>query len=190
MVKWIDEKVLQLFFKENCHKYKIRIKGEEKQISKCEFNEPFDAFPDLKCVIDGKEYPIEVEWLSSHYNHFNHPVESAKRELEKTIKNIQKGKLEIDTPISVAIELRAFKESEKPLENSIGEMLEIISTINNRMSNLDNKFGILKNIEDKITNPSSSGLFGTYRDSIEDYEIVHDPLENKYRFKKKSGWLV
>lgn len=73
MVKWIDEKVLQLYFKENCKKYRIRIKGENKEISKCEFNEPFDTFPDLKCIIDGKEYPVEVEWLSSHYNHFDNP---------------------------------------------------------------------------------------------------------------------
>lgn len=69
MVKWIDEKVLQYYFKENASKYSIKFGEEEKPIERCQFNIPFDAFPDLISVANGKEVPIEVEWLTSKYDH-------------------------------------------------------------------------------------------------------------------------
>lgn len=72
MVKWIDEKVLQRYFRDNYSKYSRYVEGEEHEIEACEFNQPFDRFPDLFCVIDGNEYPAEVEWLLSHYDHFDH----------------------------------------------------------------------------------------------------------------------
>lgn len=72
MVKWVDEKVLQLYFRESCREYSILLDGEKKTISQCRFNQPFDRFPDIYCVVDGEEYPAEVEWLSSHYDHFDH----------------------------------------------------------------------------------------------------------------------
>ena len=70
MPKWIDEKVLQLYFKENCSHYMLRMGDEGKSIEGCSFNpEGFDNFPDLICTIDGKPTPAEVEWLSSRYDH-------------------------------------------------------------------------------------------------------------------------
>ena len=63
MVKWIDEKVLQLYFKENCAnpEYALEQGGSRFQISSCDFNQPFDKFPDLTAVISGQSVPIEVE---------------------------------------------------------------------------------------------------------------------------------
>lgn len=72
MVKWVDEKILQLYFKENCDYYSLFLDGEDKKISQARFNGPFDRFPDIYCVIDDEEYPVEVEWLSSNYDHFDH----------------------------------------------------------------------------------------------------------------------
>jgi hypothetical protein len=67
--KWLDEKVLQKYFVDNCTNYSIVIDGTEYPITSCRFNEPFDRFPDLFCVVNGEEYPVEVEWLSSNYDH-------------------------------------------------------------------------------------------------------------------------
>lgn len=67
--KWIDEKVLQKYFVENCTQYNVLIDGIEYPITSARFNEPFDRFPDIFCVVNGEEYPVEVEWLSSHYDH-------------------------------------------------------------------------------------------------------------------------
>ena len=43
-------------------------------------------------------------------------VEEAKKELTNQIKSIESGKIEIDTPISVALDLKILKESE--IQNS------------------------------------------------------------------------
>ena len=66
MVKWIDEKVLQKYWKENCRKYTV--KGIK--IVKCRFNPTFDKYPDVYCLLENnKEVPAEVEWKTSDFNH-------------------------------------------------------------------------------------------------------------------------
>jgi len=66
LVKWIDEKVLQTYFKEIFKLYDY--KG--KNIISVRFNTPFDSYPDIYCVLeDYKEIPAEVEWKTSDFNH-------------------------------------------------------------------------------------------------------------------------
>jgi len=72
MRKWIDEKVLQYYFQQNCDKYEIIINGERQKIKDCNFNDIFDNFPDLKCTVGGQTVDCEVEWLSSRFDHWNH----------------------------------------------------------------------------------------------------------------------
>lgn len=69
MVKWIDEKVLQYYFKDNFKKYPFKFGDKENPIDGCDFNHPFDKFPDIVGELNGKEVLIEVEWLSSKYDH-------------------------------------------------------------------------------------------------------------------------
>lgn len=69
MVKWIDEKILQFYWKENYKKYSIKVGNEDFSIGGCDFNQPFDEFPDVINVINNQKIPAEVEWLSSHYDH-------------------------------------------------------------------------------------------------------------------------
>ena len=77
--KWIDEKVLQKYFVDNFDDYSIVLNGVTRKIISCRFNEPFDRFPDLYVVLDdGFEYPVEVEWLSSHYDHDQRNKEKTK----------------------------------------------------------------------------------------------------------------
>ena len=66
MVKWIDEKVLQKYFIERFSKYSI----EGHKIISARFNQPFDRYPDIVCVLDNhEEVPAEVEWKTSDFNH-------------------------------------------------------------------------------------------------------------------------
>ena len=92
MVKWVDEKVLQLYFKENCDHYSLFLDGEEKDITQARFNEPFDRFPDIYCVIDGEEYPAEVEWLFSRYDHFDHHRHSEFKDQGDSLSSLEKIK--------------------------------------------------------------------------------------------------
>ena len=66
MVKWIDEKVLQKYFIEKYSKYSY--KGNK--IISARFNQPFDRYPDIICVLENhEEVPAEVEWKTSDFNH-------------------------------------------------------------------------------------------------------------------------
>jgi len=66
MPKWIDEKVLQKYFIDCFTRYKYK----EHKIISARFNQPFDRYPDLICVLDNhKEVLAEVEWKTSDFNH-------------------------------------------------------------------------------------------------------------------------
>ncbi|MBZ9569421.1 hypothetical protein KJA16_00680 [Patescibacteria group bacterium] len=66
MPKWVDEKILQKYWVENCKKYSIR----GLQIIKSKFNPTFDQYPDVYCLLeDGNEVPAEIEWKTSDFNH-------------------------------------------------------------------------------------------------------------------------
>ena len=70
-MKWIDEKVFQKYFKESFKKYNSWVEKEygEKLVS-VRYNEPFDRYPDLWCVLEsGKTIPVEVEWRTKDFNH-------------------------------------------------------------------------------------------------------------------------
>ena len=76
-MKWIDEKVLQKYFKESFKKYNkwIEKKYDQKLIS-VSYNQPFDKYPDLWCVLEnGKSIPVEVEWRTKDFNHDERIIE-------------------------------------------------------------------------------------------------------------------
>lgn len=114
-------------------------------------------------------------------------VDSVKNELQKNIKNIHKGKKPIDTPISVALDLKAFRVSEKPLEKSFANLLELVNKINNKISNIENK---LSPSDYKISVPSSSriGWFPSILDEKppENLKKEWDPIRKKYIWVEKD----
>jgi hypothetical protein len=66
MPKWVAEGVLQKYFVENHTKYSYK----SQKIVSARFNQPFDSYPDVFCVLeDKKEVPAEVEWKTSDFNH-------------------------------------------------------------------------------------------------------------------------
>lgn len=75
-------------------------------------------------------------------------VEEAKKEIVKQIKAVMKKKLEeIESPITVSLELQALRQSENPEERSFAEFISAVSdlrsdiaSINIRLSNPENLF--------------------------------------------------
>jgi len=66
MPKYVAEDILQKYFVERHDKYSIR--GQ--RIVSARFNKPFDAYPDIFCVLEDKrEVAAEVEWKTSDFNH-------------------------------------------------------------------------------------------------------------------------
>lgn len=68
-------------------------------------------------------------------------VEEAKNELVKQIKSIEKGKAEMDTPISVALDLKILKESENPEERSFAEVVGAISELRALILSIEKRMG-------------------------------------------------
>ncbi len=70
-MKWIDEKVLQKYFKESFKFYNHWFESTygEKATS-VRYNKPFDSYPDVYATLEsGKEVPIEVEWTTKKFDH-------------------------------------------------------------------------------------------------------------------------
>lgn len=63
-------------------------------------------------------------------------VELAKAEIIKQIDTLEKKPQEIETPISIAIELKFLRQSENPEERSLAEILSSITEIKAELSNL------------------------------------------------------
>jgi len=72
-------------------------------------------------------------------------VDEAKNELVNQIKSIESGKTEIDTPISVALDLKFLRESGNPEQRSLADVVEAITEL---------RSGILY-IEKKLSDPAS-----------------------------------
>lgn len=73
-MKWIDEKVLQRYFREEFKKYNNWFIDEYgKQLISVGFNSNFDKYPDLYGTLQGSEViPIEVEWKTSNFESHKH----------------------------------------------------------------------------------------------------------------------
>ena len=71
-VKWLHEEVLQRYIKDS-----VNLDGNPedweingKKVTHVEYNQTFDAYPDLVFSVEGGEtYPVEVEWTSKDFNH-------------------------------------------------------------------------------------------------------------------------
>lgn len=70
-MKWIDEKVLQKYFKECFKEYNDWFLAEYNQkVTSVSYNEPFDSYPDVFAILEnGKSIPIEVEWTTKKFDH-------------------------------------------------------------------------------------------------------------------------
>jgi len=70
-MKWIDEKVLQKYFKESFKFYNswfVKTYGEN--ATSVKYNVPFDRYPDVFVTLEsGKELPVEVEWTTKKFDH-------------------------------------------------------------------------------------------------------------------------
>ena len=93
---------------------------------------PFD-------VAGTRTIPVDHQDLES--------VEEAKSDIIKQIDSIEKNDHDIETPISVAVELQILRQSENPEERSFAELVSSISDIKTELANLQNN---IRPIEQKF----------------------------------------
>ena len=68
-------------------------------------------------------------------------VEEAKREIINQIRAVEKSNSEIDTPISVSLNLQMLRQSENPEQRSLADVVSAISEMRASMQTIEKKFG-------------------------------------------------
>ena len=68
-------------------------------------------------------------------------AESARGDIVKQIEALQGESLDIETPISVALDLQLLRRSEKPEERSLADLVEVVGDLRTSLSNVEARIG-------------------------------------------------
>jgi hypothetical protein len=83
---------------------------------------------------------IPFDIAASRTIHVDHhdldSVAKAKEEIVRQIKSVEKNPNDVDTPISVAIDLQSLRQSENPLEKSNAEILTMLTDIRSTLGDM------------------------------------------------------
>jgi hypothetical protein len=92
--------------------------------------------PVVQIIHSTETIPFDV--AASRTVHVDHrdldSVARAKEEIVRQIRAVEKNPLDVDTPISVAVELQSLRKSDNPLEKSYAEILAMLTDIRTGMS--------------------------------------------------------
>ena len=66
-------------------------------------------------------------------------VEEAKREIVAQIESLEKSPDDMETPISVSLDLQMLRQSENPQQRTIGDVLTAMTELRSMVSNIDER---------------------------------------------------
>ena len=97
--------------------------------------------PLVQIIKKGEQIPFDVAVTRTIFVdiHDLDSVEEAKKNIVKQIKAVEKDASEIDTPISVALDLELLRQSGKPEERSLADMVEAISNLRSGLLSIENR---------------------------------------------------
>jgi hypothetical protein len=94
--------------------------------------------PIVQIIHATETIPFDV--AASRTVHVDHrdldSVAKAKEEITKQIRHVERNPEDVDTPISVAVELQSLRKSDNPLEKSYAEILAMLTDIRAGMSDM------------------------------------------------------
>lgn len=99
--------------------------------------------PCVQIIQVGEPIPFDVS-QSRTIQVDHHDLDSVSRcieELVKQIKAVERDASDIDTPITVAIDLQSLRQSENPLEKSSAEIISMLQDLNSKFSEFSETFG-------------------------------------------------
>jgi len=97
--------------------------------------------PLVQLIKRGEQIPFDVAGTRTiHVDHKDlDSVEEAKDEIEKQVKALEKDPANVETPISVSLDLQLLRESENPEQRSLGDLLAVITELRSGLSNLEKR---------------------------------------------------
>jgi len=69
-------------------------------------------------------------------------VDDTKREIIEQIKSVESKPKEMDTPISVSIDLQQLRSSDKPEERSLADVLSVVADLRSSLADIQKRFSI------------------------------------------------
>lgn len=100
--------------------------------------------PLVQIIKSGDQMPFDVAGTRTIPvdHHDLESVEIAKQEIVKQTESLESNPKEIETPISVAVELQFLRQSDNPEQRSLAELVSSISDIKAEIVNLQKSLGV------------------------------------------------
>ena len=94
--------------------------------------------PLVQIIQKGERIPFDVAGTRTvHFDHHDlDSVESAKNEIIDQIKALEKDPSDIETPISVSLDLQNLRQSENPEDRSLAELVSVITELRSGINKL------------------------------------------------------
>ncbi len=126
--------------------------------------------PVVQIIHATESIPFDV--AASRTVHVDHrdldSVARAKEEIVRQIRAVEKNPEDVDTPISVAVELQSLRKSDNPLEKSYAEIITMLTEIRTGMGDMRDGF---------------RGRMNTHPSVIEDLMMCVDRLNRAMEFE-------
>lgn len=107
--------------------------------------------PLVQLIQKGERIPFDVAGTRTIQvdHHDLDSVESAKQDIKSQIDSIEENELDLETPISVSLDLHLLRQSENPEERSLADIMSSISDIRNSITSLEDNIDASKNDSEK-----------------------------------------
>ena len=95
--------------------------------------------PLIQMIQKGERIPFDVAGTRTvQFDHHDlDSVETARKEIVEQIKSLEQDTTDIETPISVSLDLQILRQSDKPEERSLADLLSAISDLRDGLARLD-----------------------------------------------------
>lgn len=100
--------------------------------------------PLVQIIRTGEQIPFDIAGMRAiSVDHRDlESVDEAKREIKRQVEALERGSGEIDTPISMTLDLQILRRSEDPRDRSLGEILAAISEVRTSLARIERAMGL------------------------------------------------
>jgi predicted protein tyrosine phosphatase len=159
--------------------------------------------PLIQIMAEGEEIPFDVQdmrTISLNINDLD-SADEARQELSKQLDVIEAGDFQMNTPISMAMDLRALRESADPGQRVAASVLDAVADLKaqlvhqqNRMSRLQRTVDLLRALHGDPRVPHLPSVASEYRDMptwLMDlrHEVAHSPVPGSTQDEELPAWL-
>lgn len=160
--------------------------------------------PLVQVIKEGEQIPFDVAGTRTvHVDHQNlDSVEEAKIDIVKQIRAVEKDASQIDTPISVALDLQILKQSDNPEQRSIADLMSAISGLRTSMAGIEKRLNdpesilprqyidhLLMRVTQRTPSPPIPLIY-ELREIAEQLSTIDVSVKNKKKIEKLSDQLI